>query len=73
MPKLTGPQLHTLRAIAIKLQDRASLHGKHEGFNIRVLERLRAAGLIHSAGPFAWAFHTTTLTDAGRVALQDAE
>jgi hypothetical protein len=41
--------------------------------NKGVLERLRDAGLLHSAGPFAWQFHNLTITDAGRAALLEKE
>jgi hypothetical protein len=34
-----------------------------------VLERLRESGHIHSAAPFAYRFHTVTLTDLGLAAL----
>lgn len=38
---------------------------------LNVLEKLRSLGLIHSAGPFSFEFHTVTLTEAGRAALKE--
>lgn len=35
------------------------------------LEALDALGLIKSMMPFSWAYHSVTLTDAGRAALED--
>ena len=45
----------------------------HSIYSVRpsVLEKLRSLGLIESAGPFAFAHHTVTLTDAGRAALKE--
>ena len=37
--------------------------------NRGVMERLEKHGLIESARPFSFAYHSVTITDAGRAAL----
>jgi DNA-binding MarR family transcriptional regulator len=37
------------------------------------LDRLRCAGLIASARPFAYRYHTVSITDAGRLLLKEGK
>ena len=66
---LTDTQMRALVLIH-ELTGKVRKVGKDEiGVRLDVLERLRESGHIHSAAPFAYRFHTVTLTDLGLAAL----
>jgi hypothetical protein len=69
---VTKPQANALRIV--RTEGDAGRAFNHDRFrvNARVLERLRALGLIISESPFAYRFHTVRITDAGRKALDEA-
>jgi len=66
---LTDKQLHTLARIADISATGRKAHKDMIGARQDVLERLRESGHIHSASPFAYKFHTVTLTELGLAAL----
>jgi len=75
--KLTKAQVTALKAIdGYILWSGRPFHRERAAQSIyrvrlNVLENLRSLGLIDSAGQFAFAFHTVTLTESGRAALKE--
>lgn len=73
---LTNIQLRTLSRIAELERTGRKVDKNLIGARQDVLERLRETEHIHSAPPFAYRFHTVTLTELGLSALpggKDAE
>jgi hypothetical protein len=75
--KLTKSQAKALKAIdGYYLWSGRPFHKERAAgtiYSVRpnVLDKLRGLGLIDSAGPFAFAHHTVTITEAGRAALKE--
>jgi len=71
--KLTKQQRATLQEVA-RLTDMGSHANAYRNRLSRgVLLRLEKAGFIHSVKPFAGSYHTTTITAAGRAALEASD
>jgi len=67
--ELTETQLRALARIADISATGRKANKDMIGARQDVLERLRESGHIHSAAPFAYKFHTVTLTELGLAAL----
>ena len=66
---VTKEQMRILEMLEVKSpQHRDKLLAR-----VKVLERMVDAGLIVSAQPFAFAFHTVSITEAGRAALAESK
>lgn len=74
--KLTNGQLKALEAINRwntlgRVYNKSAAAGTSFATREPQLAKLEHLGLIHSARPFASAYHTVTLTEAGRAALKE--
>jgi hypothetical protein len=70
LTKAQAAVLHRLAAINDKGRD---AHIDHLRTNKGVLGRLEESGLVYSAAPFSFAFHSVRITAAGLRALTDGE
>ena len=73
MGKLTKAQLATLKTISDVNAAGRSADRTRLGTTTALLDRMKLAGLITSARPFAYRYHTVSITDAGRRALAEHE
>lgn len=70
MAKLTKAQARALSKMAEANSQGRQASKQSIGASVVVLGKLESLGLIHSAKPFAYAYHTMTITPAGRAALK---
>lgn len=68
--RLTKAQEAVLRRLSAINAEGRDAHINHLRTNKGVLGRLEESGLIYSAAPFSFAFHSVRLTDRGRAALR---
>lgn len=71
--KLTKAQAIVMRRLLIINDEGRDAHINHLRTNRGVLVMLEKAGLIYSAAPFSFAFHSVRLTPAGRLALEKTD